>query len=121
MITTRPWPGISSPNWFINSDTPQSAECTGRNRHSWDAASVVIANRHCGRRRIIIRSGCPDIWAPCFVPTGSVTRSVVSAVVVSTPLHSASGHRTCSRTRSGRVSTASSAAFVPYRSGPATE
>jgi hypothetical protein len=24
MITTRPWPGISSPDWFINSDTPQS-------------------------------------------------------------------------------------------------
>jgi hypothetical protein len=23
MITTRPWPGISSPDWFINSDTPQ--------------------------------------------------------------------------------------------------
>jgi hypothetical protein len=22
MITTRPWPGISSPDWFINSDTP---------------------------------------------------------------------------------------------------
>jgi hypothetical protein len=25
MITTRPWLGISSPDWFINSDTPQSS------------------------------------------------------------------------------------------------
>jgi hypothetical protein len=23
MITTRPWLGISSPDWFIYSDTPQ--------------------------------------------------------------------------------------------------